>query len=97
NIDKKAQMSSVNRRTCLTLKPRWLTECALLRRREVGLLKTLDERLNLGRISFRNLIAFGHPRSPRAQSRPSANIGQARIGLDSLLSRRATAGRRLTG
>ena len=32
----------------------------------------------------------------RAQSRPSANIGQVRIGLDSLLSRRATAGRRRT-
>jgi hypothetical protein len=29
-------------------------------------------------------IAIGHPRLPRAQSRPNANIGQARIRLDSL-------------
>src|SRR5215813_13910569 len=66
-------------------------------RLEVGLLKALDERLNLGRISFRNVIALGHPRSPRAQSRPSASIGQVRIGSDSLLSRRATAGRQILG
>ena len=30
---------------------------------------------------------------PRAKSRPSANIGQVRIVLDSLLSRPATAGK----
>src|SRR5262245_46459287 len=29
-------------------------------------------------------IALGHPRLPSAQSRPNANIGQVRIGLDSL-------------
>jgi hypothetical protein len=29
-------------------------------------------------------IALGHPRLPRAQSRPSANIGQVRIGSNSL-------------
>jgi len=29
-------------------------------------------------------IAIGHHRSPRAQSRPNANIGQVRIRLDSL-------------
>jgi hypothetical protein len=51
---------------------------------EVGLLKALDERLNLRRISFRNVILLGHPRLPRAQSRPSANIGQVRIRLNSL-------------
>src|SRR5215468_7875735 len=35
-----------------------------------------DERLNLGRISFRNVLALGHRRLPRAQSRQNANIGQ---------------------
>jgi hypothetical protein len=55
-------------------------------RLDIGLLKALDERLNLGRISFRNAIALGHPRLPLAQSRLSANIGQVRIGLDSLLT-----------
>lgn len=39
-------------------------------------------------------IALGHPRLPRAQSRPNASIGQVRIRLDSLLSRRVTARRR---
>jgi transposase len=32
--------------------------------------------IRLGRISFRNVIAIGHLQSPRAQSRPNANIGQ---------------------
>jgi hypothetical protein len=35
-------------------------------RLEVRLLKALDKRLNLGRISFRNVIALGHRRLPRA-------------------------------
>jgi len=39
---------------------------------------------NLGRISFRNVIVLGHRRLPRAQSRPSANMGQVRNRLDSL-------------
>ena len=38
--------------------------------------KALDERLNLGRISFRNIILLVHPRLPRAQFRPNVNIGQ---------------------
>jgi hypothetical protein len=42
-----------------------------------------------------NVIALGHPRLPRAQSRPSANIGQVRIEVDSLFSRRATARRQM--
>jgi hypothetical protein len=37
-------------------------------RLNIGLFKTLDERLNLGRISFRNVIAIGHLQSPRAKS-----------------------------
>ena len=36
-------------------------------RLEVGLLETLDERLNLGRISFRSIIEHGHHRSPLAR------------------------------
>src|SRR5262249_51284517 len=55
--------------------------------------KALDERLDLGWISFRNVIALGHPRLPRTQSRPSANIGQIKTGLISLLSRRTAAGK----
>jgi hypothetical protein len=38
----------------------------------------------VGESSHRNVIALGYPRLARAQSRPSANIGQVRIGLDSL-------------
>jgi len=47
---------------------RWQTT-RIVARPEVGLLKTLDERHNLGRIGFLNVISLGHPRSPRAQSR----------------------------
>ena len=53
-------------------------------RLEVGLFHALEERLNLGRISFRDVIALDHPRLPRAQSWPTANISQVRIGLNSL-------------
>jgi len=45
---------------------------------------------------LRNVIALGHPRLPLAQSRPCANIGQVRIGLEPLLSRRVTAERRMS-
>jgi hypothetical protein len=51
---------------------------------EYLMLKALDERLNLGRIGVRNVIARRHPRLPRAQSRPSANISQVRIRSNSL-------------
>jgi hypothetical protein len=65
---------------------------------DVGLLKPLDERLDLGRINFRNVIALGHPRLPRAQSRPRANIDQVRNRLDLLchdLSPQGDEGKRL--
>jgi hypothetical protein len=50
----------------------------------------MDERLILGRISFRNAL---HPRLPHTQPGLSANMYQVRIGVDSLLSFSATAGR----
>jgi len=56
----------------------------IVERLDVGMLKALDERLNLGLISFWNVITLGHPRLPCLQSRPSASIGQVRIRLDSL-------------
>jgi hypothetical protein len=40
----------------------------------------------------RNVIAPGHPRLPRAQSRPNVNIGQVRIGLNSLCHAAAPQG-----
>src|SRR5215813_13494625 len=45
---------------------------------------TEDERLDLGWISFRNVIVLGHPRLPQAQSGSSTNISQVRFRLDLL-------------
>jgi hypothetical protein len=53
-------------------------------RLDVGPLEPLDERLNLGRVGFRNVVVLGHRRWPRRQSRPRAGIGQVGIKLKSL-------------
>src|SRR5215475_12249216 len=55
----------------------------------------LDERLNLGWISFRNVIALGHPRLPRTQSKAKRKHRPSQNQIEFTLSRRATARRRL--
>jgi hypothetical protein len=56
----------------------------IVARLDVGMPKSLDERLNIGQISFWNFIALDHPRLPHMQSLPSASVRQVRIRLDSL-------------